>query len=191
MNKTMQYALIAAAMAVTTLLAPATGWTAEPEAGPGAATWTATEPTPTTLPTDTWFTTAKSAGERGNNLTLPSMASMLNQTDDPGYDAWRASMDAARAKRRRGMILTAAGFLGAPLVGGLVAGGSAAAGSEAGVGVGGLIYLAGIGVGVYGVFQWINGHSEMGDVELDGERAGYVSVAPVRGGAVATLALSF
>ena len=89
------------------------------------------------------------------------------------------------------MILTAGGFLGAPLVGGLVAGGSAAAGSETGVGVGGLIYITGIGVGVWGVFQWINGHSEMGDLELDGERAGYVSVSPIRGGAVGTIALSF
>ena len=123
-------------------------------------------------------------------LELPSMATLL-QPADPGYDQWRARMDAARAKRRRGMILTFGGLLGAPLVGGAVAGGSAAAGSEAGVGVGAVIYLAGIGVGVWGIFEWINGHSEMGNIELDGERAGYVSVSPIRGGAVGTLALSF
>ena len=123
-------------------------------------------------------------------LELPSMATLL-QPGDPGYDQWRARMDAARAKRRRGMILTVGGLLGGPLVGGAVAGGSAAAGSETGIGVGALISLAGLGVGVWGIFEWINGHSEMGDVELDGERAGYVSVSPIRGGAVGTLALSF
>ena len=123
-------------------------------------------------------------------LELPSMATLL-QPGDPGYDQWRARMDAARAKRRRGMIMTFGGLLGAPLVGGVVAGGSAAAGSEAGIGVGALISLAGLGVGVWGIFEWINGHSDMGDIELDGERAGYVSVSPIRGGVVGTLALSF
>ena len=44
-------------------------------------------------------------------------------------------MDAARAKRRRGMILTAGGFLGGLLVGGAVADGPAAAGSTTDIGV--------------------------------------------------------
>ena len=123
-------------------------------------------------------------------LEMPTMAGIL-QPADPGYDAWRARMDAARGKRRRGMIMTFGGLLGAPIVGGAVAGGSAAAGSEAGIGVGAMISLAGLGVGIWGIFEWINGHSDMGDIELDGERAGYVSIAPVRGGAVANLALSF
>ena len=123
-------------------------------------------------------------------LELPSMATLL-QPNDAGYDQWRAAMDAARAKRRRGMIMTVGGLLGGPLVGGAVAGGSAAAGSETGIGVGALISLGGLGVGVWGIFEWINGHSDMGDLELDGERAGYVSITPIRGGAVGTVALSF
>ena len=131
---------------------------------------------------------APMAPNRG--LELPSMATLI-QPADPGYDQWRAAMDAARGKRRRGMILTLGGLLGGPLVGGAVAGGSAAAGSEAGIGVGALLSLAGLGVGVWGIFEWINGHSDMGDLELDGTRAGYVSVSPIRGGAVGTVALSF
>ena len=131
---------------------------------------------------------APMAPNRG--LELPAMATLI-QPADPGYDQWRAAMDAARGKRRRGMILTVGGLLGGPLVGGAVAGGSAAAGSETGIGVGALISLAGLGVGVWGIFEWINGHSEMGDLELDGTRAGYVSVSPIRGGAVGTVALSF
>ena len=123
-------------------------------------------------------------------LELPSMATLI-QPSDPGYEQWRAAMDAARGKRRRGMILTVGGLLGGPLVGGAVAGGSAAAGSETGIGVGALLSLAGIGVGVWGIFEWINGHSEVGELELDGSRAGYVSVSPIRGGAVGTVALSF
>ena len=123
-------------------------------------------------------------------LELPSMA-ILIQPADPGYDQWRAAMDAARGKRRRGMILTFGGLLGGPLVAGAIAGGSAAAGSETGVGVGALLSLASAGVGVWGIFEWINGHSDMGDLELDGTRAGYVSISPIRGGAVGTVALSF
>ena len=73
---------------------------------------------------------APMAPNRG--LELPSMATLI-QPADPGYDQWRAAMDAARGKRRRGMILTLGGLLGGPLVGGAVAGGSAAAGSEAGI----------------------------------------------------------
>ena len=94
-------------------------------------------------------------------------------------------------RTKSAMILTLGGLLGGPLVGGAVAGGSAAAGSEAGIGVGALLSLAGLGVGVWGIFEWINGHSDMGDLELDGTRAGYVSVSPIRGGAVGTVALSF
>ena len=108
----------------------------------------------------------------------------LIQPVDSGYDQWRAAMDAARAKRRRGMILTFGGFLGGPLVGGVVA---AAADGAAG----NLISLAGLGAGLWGIFEWINGHSDMGDLELDGARAGYVSVSPIRGGVVGTVALSF
>ncbi|MCY4509521.1 MAG: hypothetical protein OXG35_21535 [Acidobacteria bacterium] len=145
-------------------------------------------------PTDAWFTTAPlpttTTGDGTANLMLPGMTSLM-QPADPDYDEWRASMDAARGKRRRGMIMTFGGLLGAPLVGGLVAGGSAAAGSEAGIGVGAAIYLAGIGVGVWGIFEWINGHSDIGDIELDGRRAGYVSITPVAGGAAATLAFAF
>ena len=100
-------------------------------------------------------------------------------------------MDTARQKRRRGMILTFGGLLGGPLIGGAVAGGSAAAGSETGIEVGALLSLASAGVGVWGIFEWINGHSDMGDLELDGTRAGYVSVMPIPGGAVGTIALSF
>ena len=118
-----------------------------------------------------------------HGLELPSMATLI-QPADPGYDQWRAAMDAARAKRRRGMILTFGGFLGGPLVGGVVA---AAADSA----VGGLISLAGLGAGLWGIFEWINGYSDIGDLELDGTRAGYVSVSPIRGGAVGTVALSF
>ena len=118
-----------------------------------------------------------------HGLELPSMATLI-QPADPGYDQWRAAMDAARAKRRRGMNLTFGGFLGGPLVGGVVA---AAADSA----VGGLISLAGLGAGLWGIFEWINGHSDIGDLELDGTRAGYVSVSPIRGGAVGTVALSF
>lgn len=128
--------------------------------------------------------------ELPSGLELPSMATLI-QPADPGYEQWQTAMDAARAKRRRGMILTVGGLLGGPLVGGAVAGGSAAAGSEAGIGVGALLSLAGLGVGVWGIFEWINGHSDMGDLELEGTRAGYVSVSPIRGGAVGTVALSF
>ena len=123
-------------------------------------------------------------------LELLSIATLI-QPADPGYDQWRAAMDAARGKRRRGMILTLGGLLGAPLVGGTVAGESAAAGSEAGFRVGHLIWLGGVGVGIWGILEWINGHSEVGELELDGSRAGYVSVSPIRGGAVGTVALSF
>lgn len=124
-------------------------------------------------------------------LELPSMATLI-QPADPGYDQWRAAMDAASGKRRRGMILTVGGLLGGPLVGGAVGTGAVKAGAEsAGVGAAALIGLAGLGVGVYGIFQWISGHSEMSDLRRDGERAGYVSVSPIRGGAVGTVALSF
>ncbi len=123
-------------------------------------------------------------------LELPPMVTLI-QPADPGYDQWRAAMDAARGKRRRGMILTLGGLIGGPVVGGAVAAGSAAADSEAGIGVGALISLAGLGVGIWGIFDWINGHSDVGELELDGSRAGYVSVSPIRGGAVGTVALSF
>ena len=118
---------------------------------------------------------------------LPSLPLTSAQSVD-GYDEWRARMDAARSKRRRGMILTAGGFLGAPLVAGTVI---TASPTDTGVGVGGLISLAGVGVGVWGVFQWINGHSEIGELQLNGEREGYVSITPVPGGAAGTLAFSF
>ena len=41
---------------------------------------------------------APMAPNRG--LELPSMATLI-QPADPGYDQWRAAMDAARGKRRR------------------------------------------------------------------------------------------
>ena len=124
-------------------------------------------------------------------LELPSMVTLI-QPADPGYDQWRAAMDAARGKRRRGMILTLGGLIGGPVVGGAVGVGAVAAGQEAaGIGASALIGLAGIGVGIWGIFDWINGHSEVGELELDGSRAGYVSVSPIRGGAVGTVALSF
>ena len=107
----------------------------------------------------------------------------LIQPVDSDYDQWRAAMDAARAKRRRGMLLTFGGFLGGPLVGGVVAAADGAAGN--------VVSLAGLGAGLWGIFEWINGHSDMGDLELDGARAGYVSVSPIRGGVVGTVALAF
>ena len=119
-------------------------------------------------------------------LSLPTA---LVQRPDAGYDQWRARMDAATAKRRRGMILTAGGLLGGPLVAGLAF--SASGESEGGARAGYYVSLAGLGVATWGVFQWINGHSEVGRLRDEGARAGYVSVSPVRGGAVGTLALSF
>ena len=141
------------------------------------------------------ITPATIAGSRAFNapaaaeplLELPSLPLTSAQPGD-GYNEWRAQMDAARAKRRRGMILTAGGFLGAPLVGATVI---TASPTETGLGAYGLITLAGLGVGVWGVFQWINGHSEIGELRLDGEREGYVSITPVPGGAAGTLAFSF
>lgn len=186
--------LITAAVAATLLAANAgPAMAGEPNNGVEADATVATsqQATPFTFTGQAAIPSAVYAPMAPNRgLELPSMATLL-QPSDPGYDQWRARMDAARAKRRRGMIMTFGGLLGAPLVGGVVAGGSAAAGSEAGIGVGALISLAGLGVGVWGIFEWINGHSDMGDIELDGERAGYVSVSPIRGGAVGTLALSF
>ena len=105
-----------------------------------------------------------------------------------GYDEWRARMDAARSKRRRGIILTAGGILGGPLVAGTV---FAASSNETGARAAQMVTLAGLGAGVWGVFQWIGGHSEIGELELEGRREGYVSITPVPGGAAGTLALSF
>ena len=176
--------------AITTIMTPHTGIPANLE----ELRADGNVPDSPEAPPFTGLTTALSSAHApmGPNpsLELPSMTTLI-QPADPDYNQWRAAMDAARAKRRRGMILTFGGLLGGPLVGGVVAGGSAAAGSETGIGVGALISLAGLGTGVWGIFQWINGHSEMGDLELDGTRAGYVSVSPIPGGAIGTVALSF
>ena len=51
--------------------------------------------------------------------------------------------------------------------------------------------MAGAGVGVWGIYQWVTAQGELGRLEREGERAGYVSVTPVRGGAAATLAFAF
>ena len=54
-----------------------------------------------------------------------------------------------------------------------------------------MIGMAGAGVGVWGIYQWITAQGEMGRLEREVDGAGYVAVTPVRGGAAATLALSF
>ena len=128
-------------------------------------------------------------------VELPSLPLTSAQSGD-GYDEWRARMDAARAKRRRGMILTAGGLLGAPLIASTVFAASSASvdtytGVERAAGAAWAVYLAGIGTGVWGVFEWINGHSEVGELELDGRREGYVSITPVPGGVAGSLAFSF
>ena len=143
-------------------------------------------PAPTVLwtPADTTF-----------RLDPASIAAALQPTADLGYDAWRAEMDAARAGRRLAMIVAAGGFAGGFLGYSMLnpafdpanpssfeTGGDTAAT---------LIMIAGWSAGGLGIFQWINRNGQIGELNRDGERAGYVSVTPVRGGAVGTLALSF
>ena len=121
-------------------------------------------------------------------LRLPSIASMIGQ-DDAARNDWRNSLDAARSKRMRGIYLTLGGLIGGPLVGGTI--GVASGASEGGVAASTLISMAGAGVGVWDIYQWVTAQGEIGRLEREGDRAGYVSVTPVRGGAAATLALSF
>ena len=118
---------------------------------------------------------------------LPSLPLIFAQSGDE-YDEWRGRMDAARSKRLRGMLLTAGGFLGGSLIAATVI---TASPGDTGVDAGLLINLVGAGVGSWGVFQWIVGHSEIGELELEGSREGYVSITPVPGGVAGTLALSF
>ena len=121
-------------------------------------------------------------------LRLPSIASMIEQ-DDPTRNDWQNSLDQARSKRKRGIYLTLGGLIGGPLVGGTI--GVASGANEGGIAASTMISMAGAGVGVWGIYQWITAQGEMGSLEREGDRAGYVSVMPVRGGAAATLALSF
>ena len=121
-------------------------------------------------------------------LRLPSIASMIEQ-DDATRNDWRNSLDQARSKRNRGIYLTLGGLIGGPLVGGTI--GVASGANEGGIAASTMISMAGAGIGVWGIYQWITAQGEMGSLEREGDRAGYVSVIPVRGGAAATLALSF
>ena len=78
---------------------------------------------------------------------LPSLLLTAAQSAD-GYDEWRARMDAARSKRRTGMLLTAGGILGGPLVAGTV---FAASPGEETATAAYFVSLAGLGVGVWGI----------------------------------------
>ena len=121
-------------------------------------------------------------------LRLPSITSMIEQNDTTRNN-WQDSLDQARSKRKRGIYLTFGGLIGGPLVGGTI--GVASGANEGGIAASTMISMAGAGVGVWGIYQWITAQGEMGSLEREGDRAGYVSVIPVRGGAAATLALSF
>ena len=121
-------------------------------------------------------------------LRLPSITSMIEQ-DDTTRNNWQDSLDQAQSKRKRGIYLTFGGLIGGPLVGGTI--GVASGANEGGIAASTMISMAGAGVGVWGIYQWITAQGEMGSLEREGNRAGYVSVMPVRGGAAATLALSF
>ena len=121
-------------------------------------------------------------------LRLPSITSMIEQ-DDTNRNDWQNSLDQARSKRKRAIYLTFGGLIGGPLVGGTI--GVASGANEGGIAASTMISMAGAGVGIWGIYQWITAQGEMGNLEREGDRAGYVSVIPVRGGAAATLALSF
>ena len=143
-------------------------------------------PAPTILwtPADTTF-----------RLDPGSIAGAVQPAQDPGYDAWRAEIDAARAGRRLAMVVAAGGFAGGFLGYSMLnpafdpsnpssfeTGGDTAAT---------LVMIAGWSAGGIGILQWITRNRQIGELNREGERAGYVSVMPVRGGAVGTLALSF
>ena len=137
-------------------------------------------------------TTVPAAAEAVTRLRLPSMLAMSGQTATADRNEWQNALDAARSKRMRGIYLTLGGFIGGPLVGGAIGTAAVKAGQNTGgITASTMIGIAGVGVGVWGVYQWITAHGDIGRLEREGDRAGYVSVTPVPGGAAATLALSF
>ena len=137
-------------------------------------------------------TTIPHGGAPTAGLRMPGMAGVTEQNATADRDEWQRSLDAARSKRKRAMYLTLGGFIGGPLVGGTIGTAAVKAGQDTGgIAASTMVGMAGVGVGVWGVYQWITAQGDIGRLEQEGNRAGYVSVMPVRGGAAATLSLSF
>ena len=137
-------------------------------------------------------TTAPASAAAAAGLRLPGMLARSGQTATANRNDWQNALDAARSKRMRGIYLTLGGFIGGPLVGGSIGTAAVKAGQNTGgIAASTMIGIAGVGVGVWGVYQWITAQGDIGRLEREGDRAGYVSVTPVPGGAAATLALSF
>lgn len=114
-----------------------------------------------------------------------NLASIQVGTQKPGFDEWNGRIQAARSRRTRGSRIVMAG------VGVIVLSNFVGGSSEGGLKAQLAVSLIGAAVTGYGGYLWHTARQRIEDLDLEGRTKGYLSLAPTRGGAVATYAYSF
>jgi hypothetical protein len=113
----------------------------------------------------------------------------------PGFNEWDGRLESAKTKRGKGLRLivigTGIGVVGPLISVALISNSGSYSGVSAGATVGLITMLGGLGTAGYGAWTWHSAKEQIDDLDREGRMKGYLTLAPIPGGALMSAQLTF